>query len=101
MIRNESSTETPKKTAEVARPAEQPGKQAHAAEEKTQAQIVDLEDRGHRPRILLDAAVNPSGTVQGMGADQQYRGERDKVNPDAAPAQKVLLQFNAQHSGEL
>ena len=56
--------------------AEQPGEEAHAAEEDSHAQIENLERVGQHPRVFLDAAVASHGTVSACMRNHYRRARR-------------------------
>ena len=80
---------------------ERPGKQTHAAEENSQAQIEELKEHAHHARVFFDIAVQPQRAVQSVPDNQEHRCAGEQVYPQAAPPEKVFLQFHAQDGSQL
>src|SRR6185312_7567701 len=81
--------------------AEQPGEQAHTAEEDPNAQIEYLECVGQDPRVFFNAAIASHWTGKRVDAEHEGWSKSEQVNPYAAAHPKRLFDLNAKDRCEL
>ncbi len=80
--------------------ANQPRKDAQAAKEDTQTNIIELNDARQHVGVVAET-LHKMAVNQGMDENQQSGNERQEVNPSCLAGEEVSTHFNQRQARRL